>query len=362
MLALLLAPAAFAQAPIINGAPAIEGEWPQTGGLVVGGAASVSGFGSVEGRMLMCSSTLIAPDVVLTAAHCIDVEGLLDAAAVQGYTVENLENLEIVWSREGDLSRYELGASLSGAIPDWPADAAFATDWVAHEGFDLFTLQVGLAENDDIGLIFLDRALDVPFAILPTADEAAEIAEGDDVVIVGWGQQQQDALPGTVGTKQVADSYIAAIADYEFKVGEMFSDGRKCHGDSGGPSFRMYPDTTSSEKHRLIGVTSHAWDATTDCRMTGGVDTRVDYYLDWIDQAMRDACADGTRAWCEEPGILPPPDADGVFPWELDDALADAGEDAEGKGCGCAGVPGASLGWLPLLGLLAIRRYSAATS
>ena len=53
------------------------------------------------------------------------------------------------------------------------------------------------------------------------------------------------------------------------------------------------------------GVTSHAYDDS-DCFETGGVDTRVDAFLDWIDDEMRLRCDDGTRAWCEVPGIVNP--------------------------------------------------------
>ncbi|HHO50047.1 MAG TPA: trypsin-like serine protease [Deltaproteobacteria bacterium] len=342
---------------IINGSPAGIDEWPQTGGMLVGATATVAGLEPITGRLLMCSSTLIAPDVVLTAAHCVDLDGLLDVAAQQGFTIETLDDLQIVFSRETDLARYELGASIYGNLPDWPEDAAFSTEWVAHEGFDLFTLQVGLAENDDIGLIFLDEPLlDAPFATLPTPEEADQIVEGADVVIVGWGQQEQDPLPGTVGTKQVAESYISALADYEIKVGEVYEDGRKCHGDSGGPSF-MQVQTESAEPWRLIGVTSHAWDATTDCRVTGGVDTRVDHHLEWIDAQMRAACEDGTRSWCDEPGILPPPDASGAFPWDQLASMDLEGEDSK-KGCGCSTPAPASAGpgALLLLTILARRR------
>jgi len=65
-------------------------------------------------------------------------------------------------------------------------------------------------------------------------------------------------------------------------------------------------ETGSATKERVVGVTSHSWDST-DCASVGGVETRVDHYLDWIDDEMGDACAEGTRTWCDEPGILPPP-------------------------------------------------------
>jgi len=61
---------------------------------------------------------------------------------------------------------------------------------------------------------------------------------------------------------------------------------------------------------RVIGVTSHAYDWT-DCREKGGVDTRVDYYLDWIDDEMRTRCESDERVWCDEEGIIPPDDLGG---------------------------------------------------
>ncbi len=103
---------------------------------------------------------------------------------------------------------------------------------------------------------------------------------------------------------------------------------------------------------RLIGVTSHAYD-NSDCDETGGVDTRVDAYLGWIDGELRARCEDGSRAWCEEEGI-PVPGAK--------DVAMDSGdtgeEDDDKKGCGCASSPSAPAGLalLGLVGLVALRR------
>ena len=62
---------AFADAGIINGDDAEEAYYPESGGLLAGTVLEFGGS-EYELKMLMCSSTLIAPDVVLTAAHCID--------------------------------------------------------------------------------------------------------------------------------------------------------------------------------------------------------------------------------------------------------------------------------------------------
>ena len=42
----------------------------------------------------------------------------------------------------------------------------------------------------------------------------------------------------------------------------------------------------------------------TDCNETGGVDTRVQFYRDWIESQMVAGCENGVRVWCDEPGIL----------------------------------------------------------
>jgi len=211
------------------------------------------------------------------------------------------------------------------------------------------TMGIGLSENDDIALLFLEDAiLSIDPAVLPTRVEAEALVEGAEVDIVGWGQQTSDQVPptGTSMYKMGGSSVIGEVADFEFQVGPDSDDVRKCHGDSGGPT---YMDVGGGEI-RLIGVTSHSYDMT-DCRETGGVDTRVDYYLDWIDEEMRSRCEDGTRVWCETDGIVPP---------GFGGASSDLDEEGDVKvtGCGCSQAASShSLGWIGfLLGLLVVRR------
>jgi len=332
---LVNAPAA-ANSDIINGSAATEAYYPSAGGMLASAEIDFQGQ-TFELRMLMCSSTLIAPDVVLLAAHCIDFEFMEQQYGVQ------LDNVEVGYSREADLSRFN---GLPGV--EWPDDIAFAWDSVTHPGWSMSGLQLGLAENDDIALLFLDEPIfDIEPAVLPTAEEARSIAEGVAVDIVGWGQQTSDQTPpaGTVGIKHSGRSEIVEVSAYEIKVGELEGDVRKCHGDSGGPTYMKI-----GGGDRLIGVTSHAYDLT-DCRETGGVDTRVDHYLAWIDEEMRSRCEDGTRAWCEVEGILPANFGQ--------DALAFDEDDDEVAGCGCASQRSPSrAGWLVLvaLGLLSWSR------
>lgn len=298
-------------ARIINGEAASRSDWPMTGGMLLDAKVDLFGF-EIATTALMCSSTLIAPDVVLLAAHCVDTDAMLDELGGGGIT---LSDRTFYWSRQEDLSGYQLG----GPAGNLPSDAIAARDVAIHPDWVYSELGLGLTRNNDIALLFLDEpVLEVPPAVVPQPGEE-EMQVGDEVVVVGWGQQvavdAQEAPPeGSVGIKQLGTSSVAEIARFEFKVGEQQTDVRKCHGDSGGPSF-LLGDSDSSEPYRLVGVTSHAYDAS-DCFLTGGVDTRVRAFVPWIDAEMRQRCRAGTRSWCEEWGLLDAPDASGAVAWE----------------------------------------------
>lgn len=327
--------------PIINGEDATRDDYPMTGGMLLDADLSMSGT-DYHLRMLVCSSTLIAPDVVLLAAHCVDPDVLTGGFGT-------LENTDIRWTREADLTAFD---GSSRGTPDWPDDAVQAADWVAHPDWDYSGLGMGLSENRDIALLFLDEpVLDVPYAYLATQSEAEQIEEGLVVEVVGWGQQeatesQWEAPPsGTYAIKQMGESYLNEVNRYEMQVGGARADVRKCHGDSGGPTF-LSITTDTADSTRLIGVTSHAYD-TSDCNEVGGVDTRVDHYLAWIEEELQARCADGSRAWCEQTGI---PDPTFV---PVEEVVDEGGDEVEGPGgCGCdTMVPGA-LGGLLMQGLL----------
>jgi MYXO-CTERM domain-containing protein len=338
-------------APIINGVAATEADWPQAGAMMMDATMSFGGH-VMDFRMLVCSSTLIAPDVVMLAAHCVDPDSFT-------YGYGTLSDMEIRWSRQADL-----GAYTGESIPEWPEDAVVAWDWVHHPEWDLWGLDTGVGNSKDIALLFLDTpVLDTPHAYLPSAEEVAWIVEGVEVEVVGWGQQTSDYQPpaGTYGYKQMGVSFISELGTHEFQVGLEPDDVRKCHGDSGGPSF-LTIETETLDPVRVIGVTSHAYD-NSDCRRTGGVDTRVDAYLDWIDQEMRARCADGTRAWCEVEGIVAAPLPEPIDTGDTGDTgEGGGGGGGDGKGtCGCTAgqaAPATALGLLGLLGLAVRRRRS----
>lgn len=352
-LSLAMAQDFTADPKIINGTEASEEDYPMSGAIIIDAFLDLGSYGSGQLKMVLCSSTLIAPDVVMMAAHCVDETTLTSGMGT-------VEDMELRWTRQADLSDWD-GSQYDNS---WPDDAAAAWDWVGHPDFDIYRFGMGISENSDIALLFLEEPLDTPYAYLPSVEETDQLAEGDEVVIVGWGQQvatsgYQQPPPGTYAIKQMGTSWVGELGDAEFQVGPNTEDPRKCHGDSGGPTFKNI-STTSAEAMRVIGVTSHSYDMT-DCEETGGVDTRVIAYLDWIDAEMRERCEDGSRAWCETEGIIPPPaapDSGGDTGALVDDEGEKIGI---GQGCACNGTasPASMGGLLAGLGLLLRRARRA---
>lgn len=335
--------------PIINGEPATEDDYPEAGAMIIDATLDLGSYGTGTIRSMVCSSTLIAPDVVMLAGHCLD-----EYAYTQGYGT--MEINEIRWSRQADLT--ELDGTHRRA--DWPEDSVAAIDWIEHEEFNLRTMDIGIAENYDVALLFLEEAVtDTPFAYVPTEDEGDQLEEGEEVAIVGWGQQEATGYgetpeSGTYAVKYMGTSPLGEIGDGEFQVGPDEDDVRKCHGDSGGPTFATI-ETESTDTMRVVGITSHSYDYT-DCNNKGGVDTRVMFVRDWIEDQMIQRCEDGTRVWCEEMGLPQPP----LPEPEPDEELADNGEEEkEGRfGCGCSAVnPSSALAPLAVgLAALALTR------
>jgi len=353
-----------APSPVINGEDATADEFPMTGALVYDLTMSVAGK-VFETRDFLCSSTLIAPDTVLTAAHCLDT-----AALTLG--VGTVDSFDLAWTREADLSVYDW----TRTDTTWPKDTINIKATGIHPAFSLVNLEQGLTENFDIALAFLTEPVEgIQPAIVPTSSEGGRLTAGEEVTVVGWGTQAAPSMSGpprdgAFKIKQQGVSSVGDLAAFEFQVGVEASDARKCHGDSGGPTFAWLGEGTT-DSMRVVGVTSHAYDES-DCD-TGGVDTRVDYYLNWIDSEMRARCEDGTRVWCDVPGILPPEyfSEDDTTSTTNDTAVGDDsnGDDtgrSPGEGpralgaedCGCsAAVTPASMSWLlPLLCLAMARR------
>ena len=243
----------------------------------------------------LCSAALVAPDVVLTAAHCLNP--LIDV---------NEQPLE-----DQGVRCIGFGTDFTGMLEgdgSAPVGAVCGEQWLQHPEYAPAAFFDGYLDNrSDLGLLFLDEIVeDRDFAYVPDGLEGERLEEGIDVEIVGYGYYEIDGEQG-MAEKAAATTVLAQIGEHELLVGSP-DHPRACFGDSGGPVFADLDVDTWLDR-RLIGVTSRAFTEEDVSCEDAGVSVRVDAFWGWLDEELRRACDEGYRADCEEPGLPDPAEA-----------------------------------------------------
>jgi V8-like Glu-specific endopeptidase len=177
----------------------------------------------------ICSGSLIAPNLVLTARHCVSEtdEGL--ACAPDGHA---LSGGRIHADRDAQDIVVYVGQKQS------TLKARARGQQIVHDSAKNLC-------NHDIAFVVLDRPItDTPIAALRLT-ETTRI--GEKVTSVGWGLTAKGTLPSArMQRKNVAIVDVGPSADtpsHEFVVGEAI-----CSGDSGGPAL--------SSAGAVVGVVS----------------------------------------------------------------------------------------------------------
>lgn len=223
--------------PVVGGTKAKHGAWPDVVAVI--------------GEVGTCTGTLIAPDVVLTAGHCVDIRpktviaNTIDFAQVIGPG----DRIPVKWSR---------------AYPSWE-------------------------ERYDVAVIMLDHVAIPRARPIATACLANKLLrERRPVTVIGFGLITPDAIDDNSVLHQavmpVLDPFCDSYPGCNPEVrpnGELAAGGRgtdSCLGDSGGPAMIDTPDGPA-----LVGVVSRGLALPGLPCGNGGIYVRADKVVAWVE-------------------------------------------------------------------------------
>jgi len=204
-----------------------------------------------------CTGTLIAPNAVLTAAHCQDFH-------TQVFVGNDV-------TKKGTIIKVKKK--------------------IRHESFDT-------KFNNDLMVLILDKNVT---GVKPRAMATAEVVDQASTArLVGFGSTRLDGT-GSLGAKLQTDVPIVSTGcdgnvngkadsevygchlNREIVAGKPLLNHDSCKGDSGGPLFVQ----DAAGTWLLAGVTSRGTDLATNMCGDGGVYVRVDAFTKWIAAALK---------------------------------------------------------------------------
>lgn len=216
-------------------------------------------------RVGLCTATMVAPNLALTARHCVSATDATAACDSNGQPVAGA-------LLHGDRVATTLAvyATTGGIAPDTTVEAGAS----AHGKSLVVDADATTICNHDLAFVILDTSLASPISPMRLAAPAA----ADALVVVGFGITELGSLPAQrmrrddvslVGAGPMAypNDPTYGVGDGEFLVGES-----ACSGDSGSPALTPLgavvgvasragngkPRDPSNAASTCLGATAHA--------------------------------------------------------------------------------------------------------
>ncbi|MFZ4402687.1 MAG: S1 family peptidase [Pseudobdellovibrionaceae bacterium] len=223
---------------------------------------------STEGNETIptCTATPVAPNILLTAAHCV-----VDAVSID----KDVKKIKV--AIHTDLT-CESGF-------DAKTQVLTVNRILMHEKYSYMTKVMNKMDND-VALIKLDSPLPMDYQV-STLYKQDEVLDDKQVVMVGYGQSD-------IGDKNSAGYLRMKMKISTFGQGQDLtsdgkllliakSDGGSCNGDSGGPLF-----VKSKGVWKIAGIVSGSQRRPGDINPCGdiGIYGYVPYYADWIEMGL----------------------------------------------------------------------------
>jgi len=275
--------------------PAAAPAEPTAQASIVGGhAGSIAEFPFLsfieadEGKQgFACTGTVVAPRVVLTAAHC----------------VESLDHGGLTPAKQ-----YALATGVTSPEEAQAANIFHIAEAHVFPGFDPGTL------HGDAGILILDRPTSAPVLPLAGPGDAALYAGGATVQLAGWGLTRANAKEEPSGlrtTSMVVETPPFCKASTRGYYSPFSPTAQMCtldlpskksggcFGDSGGPTIGQRPDGTLVE----LGIISTGGEACSTRRPN--VMTRTDFVASWVSEWIAATESGGPRPALDPGAPLP---------------------------------------------------------